>query len=624
MSSSNNINANTNHIKVFSDLSKQLSHLRKLREKINNINDNENDDDKNYDNDNDKTKIKNNAIDLKCKLNISNNNSSNSNQNSQLDDSNETITKSPTRKNRENKFRINKNNDDKSHLLIDTNGNNNQVILQATVKLLLQSIEEQGRLRALLEYTNDPNVIIKQLESQLINTINSNTKITVNNTNDIINDNIKLRGTLLELERTVIQMIKIKQEYDSEYNTRIETEKALEVMHEQMKKKDNEIEVLKSQYRRLQTMFDQQQLQLEDLTINSIRNNETSKNIYDSDPSPPTSPLPPPDDDEEENYIQDQNLLEQSTQKSLLLDIDIGGGKTDRVMITATSDPLILAFNFLREHALAPNYLEPLSSYISSMKETLLGKHHNDDNNDNEIKVSPSTNKTGSPTLKADTSPQTPKNDLNYSSSSPGPNPSPSPISISSISISRDLSISKELRNSSPIQPISSPSNNEIQNIEQVSPVFSPPPPPPPSFNNNDVITVAKSKEKSVNSRIESDTNNKENPNLSTFYISNVSSDALTFNESNDSKLTINQNDSKDGILVYSQSENDIKSISDTNDTVSNSKNDQISIDVDNSTLYETISDDSNVNSNTNITQISEKVNGMKTFRKEILKSPNE
>ena len=150
--------------KGLSDLSKQLIHLRKLREKINHIDDNNNDhDDDGY-------------IRIRNKIN----------NDSEIDDADEridTVVKSPTRKNRTRKYysktktNNNSNNDDDdsklpSNSINDNNYNNNNenTILQATIKLLLQSIEEQGRLRTLLEYSNDPNVIAKQLENQLLNT----------------------------------------------------------------------------------------------------------------------------------------------------------------------------------------------------------------------------------------------------------------------------------------------------------------------------------------------------------------------------------------------------------------------------------------------------------------------
>jgi len=617
-------NSNT---KCFSDLSKQLIHLRRLREKIDHINDDDNDGKDNIkkrirnkinpNTSTDTNDLKNNAINLNNQLNGNSNN--NNNNNDTNDDTNDTVTKSPTRINRTQKYSKYNNNNDTTNTTTTTynanttatsssnDSNNDNSILQATVKLLLQSIEEQGRLRTLIEYTNDPNILIKQVENHLISIINNNnSNSTSNNTNgststrDIVNDNIKLRGTLLELERTIMQLIKIKQDYDNEYSIRIEAEKALVVAHDQVKKKDNEIDVIKSQYRRLQSLYDQQQIQLNEMF--------NSKMMIDKYPPPPTSPLPPPDDDDDDNndnqlQYNTDNESKQQQSSSLLLDIDIGGGRTDRVMVTESSDPLMLAFNFLREHALPPSYLEPLSSYISSMKETLFQDQANNSTNGvpNEVSISPSAKSDGSVkgahiTIK---SPVTPNNDdLNYSSSS---NASLSPISIS---VSRDLSMSKDMKTSSPLQEsiiISSPNSNEFKTIEQSSPIFSPPPPPPPPPSSTSLASPPIMISSTTTSSEEKNIQTDDNDNSTTFYISNVSSDCLTINDNNDSKFTVN--DSKDDILVYSQSESDMKISVTSNGIKEENPNvklqDNLNVnkgeddDNEKSELYETISDDS-------------------------------
>jgi hypothetical protein len=65
-----------------------------------------------------------------------------------------------------------------------------------------------------------------------------------------------------------------------------------------------------------------------------------------------TLPPPPPDDAEDGREI--------------ILDIDIGGGRTASITVDEGADPILKAFSFLRDHSLPPDYLEPLAAYIQN------------------------------------------------------------------------------------------------------------------------------------------------------------------------------------------------------------------------------------------------------------------
>jgi hypothetical protein len=100
---------------------------------------------------------------------------------------------------------------------------------------------------------------------------------------------------------------------------------------------------------------------------------------------PPPPELPPPDDadgDGEDVHHVPQHQGEKQAKmsdphepsqlKSIVLEIDIGDGTSAKVLVTPMCNPAELAFDFLSEHDLNPDYFEPLAEYISQTRMQLL------------------------------------------------------------------------------------------------------------------------------------------------------------------------------------------------------------------------------------------------------------
>lgn len=335
--------------------------------------------------------------------------------------------------------------------------------LQTTFKLLLESHEEQAKLRTLLEYANSnssssTSSIVHSLESLINETVDEilflktgkggardnykYIKSSVLSTSDIM----KYLSIDRENRKNVQYLLVLRNSLEIEKEEKSQTERALEILKDQLTDSDTVISNLKSEVKDLKNMVmqlkQQQHQQSQHQYSNAYsgypirhsqshtnsrsyhRNDDTDGNKYKQDnnsdappPSPP--PYPPTDDDNElhrHNYdkerdsqiheFEDDNFSGRSNRdrnrnrdrqgednasnttnpssmgtantgdtaahSSILLDIDLGNGIKDNVLIYANSEPTDLAVAFLEQHNLPSEYIDPLIAYISSTQKRLI------------------------------------------------------------------------------------------------------------------------------------------------------------------------------------------------------------------------------------------------------------
>lgn len=375
---------------------------------------------------------------------------------------------------------------------------------KATVQLLLESLEEQGRLRALLDYTCNPN-ILKEIESSEYNS----TKI---------KDLIQFRGRVLEFENMVKQLTSLRSEHEEEKYVRTQTEKSLIILQEQLKIAEQKVENLTVENQELK------QYSKELITENhSMRRHIqqcphcTARPMADPTPANPAKPPlpsgPSQRDGPPQSVVQQTGATKAapsdtlssvprpqhglhdtittttatSTVRSIALEIHVGEGHTERIRVTADDDPLLLAFSFLEQHGLAAQYLEPLAAYIISTQASLSDNQH-DQSQPEEHKADDTATVTAIPT--GDFDPSSPdsassrssdEHSLDYSCSEPS-----SPLCF--------LSDDEEEAEQTPADPPALatsryPSGVDADQLTPLKPspplspsTESPPPPPPPTL----------------------------------------------------------------------------------------------------------------------------------------------
>lgn len=150
--------------------------------------------------------------------------------------------------------------------------------LQSTVKLLLESLEEQGRLRTLLQYTSEPKILSQQLNalasnciasacdgardeygSELENWISEKSQGShasysrFNNGDPRVNIAaaaiIKTKAIEVELKRSALQIIDLKSQLEHEINLREEAERAMEILKSDALSSDDVMAALKGKQR---------------------------------------------------------------------------------------------------------------------------------------------------------------------------------------------------------------------------------------------------------------------------------------------------------------------------------------------------------------------------------------
>ncbi len=222
--------------------------------------------------------------------------------------------------------------------------------LKAAAALLLDAVEEQGRLKALLSYTDKTDVSTGSTDLQL-----------------------RLTGALIELEAAVNQSIKWRSQCDAATTRADDAERALEVIKTRL----SEVELERDNFRNEVKELKRQQL------LGSpprVKGDAMSRRVLGGVPLPLYSNLhsdngiiPPPIESPPPEAADDYHPEESESELAkdhVILTVEVDGNRCERLVILPNSDPITLAFEFLKEHALPPEYLEPLIKYISMTQAT--------------------------------------------------------------------------------------------------------------------------------------------------------------------------------------------------------------------------------------------------------------
>eukprot|EP00602_Paraphysomonas_sp_CaronLab_P004275 CAMPEP_0185027646 /NCGR_PEP_ID=MMETSP1103-20130426/12896_1 /TAXON_ID=36769 /ORGANISM="Paraphysomonas bandaiensis, Strain Caron Lab Isolate" /LENGTH=1135 /DNA_ID=CAMNT_0027561745 /DNA_START=154 /DNA_END=3561 /DNA_ORIENTATION=+ len=256
---------------------------------------------------------------------------------------------------------------------------------ESVVRILMETLQEQGALRALMEHTHDsPSSKPGDIES-------------------------RLQGTLVELEKTVHKLITARTELEQERKRRVSFEKALDITAKQLEEANLKIVSLKDDLKDAKRVIqilretdgEKQPLQHPSSPPHSKRSREYSDEDFRTALPPP--PLPPPEDESEELEVplqtteHGQELVHspespvgspgkrpegapsqgsrqdraKTTSPSVLLDIDLGDGQKGTISVNSASNPIELAYEFVYKHGLNPDYIDPLVEYVSRTMETL-------------------------------------------------------------------------------------------------------------------------------------------------------------------------------------------------------------------------------------------------------------
>lgn len=206
--------------------------------------------------------------------------------------------------------------------------------LKTTVALLLEAVEEQGRLRALLQYSGsseptehaDPGARTMQEMSS------------------------KYKGLQLEVERLVFENVRLRGESDKHFHSAEESEKIIEILRNRLQDAEDEAAELR------------QQLSLKQAGDHAATDTQPRTGL------PPVAPRRARESASQqpgdEGGAESADSPGQERDR-LVLSIDVGDGTSFAVTILRNSDPIALADDFVRQHGLSESYFKPLAHYIA-------------------------------------------------------------------------------------------------------------------------------------------------------------------------------------------------------------------------------------------------------------------
>jgi len=243
---------------------------------------------------------------------------------------------------------------------------------EALARLLLASIEEQGRLRALVEFhSKGPGSIIDIVKSHLA--------IEGKSTVVAVDLATKLRGALIQLEQQVHDLVDMKKEVDAARDSKAKSEQKVAQLQQELLLCQQEIVAL-SFPKSAKAVHGKEDNSTHSQKTHHLMNRERNSNLLPPRPPQrddlPPPPPPPSEEEEDEDRVKEKEKEEEEgtfssnrhrNDGTVIVDIDIGGGRLASLEVQPGADPVLLAFTFLRDYALPPEYLEPLSAYIQSM-----------------------------------------------------------------------------------------------------------------------------------------------------------------------------------------------------------------------------------------------------------------
>lgn len=208
--------------------------------------------------------------------------------------------------------------------------------LQTTVKLLSESLEEQGNLRALLEFSGNPSLFDDFLQSK--REVNKEIDELKGTNGSLAKTNsfysfVKHRSLLLEHEKLLQQMVDIRTELEKEKVLRKQLEKDFKYTNDLLMGTQAENDGLQQQIQDLK-MFDpsnsrfstSRNQQLPPKPRNPGRNHQNDDDFLP--PLPPTPPDEEPNDSIYKDYQNPEEYDQESYGESLLNDLD-GDGENE-------------------------------------------------------------------------------------------------------------------------------------------------------------------------------------------------------------------------------------------------------------------------------------------------------
>ena len=235
---------------------------------------------------------------------------------------------------------------------------------ETMARLLLASIEEQGRLRAILEFHSKGS-------GSIVDIVKAHLAIEGKSVAVAVDLATKLRGALIQLEQQVHDLVDMKIEVDAARNSRAKSEQTIAQLQQELLLCQQEVVAL-SFPKSASKVHGNEDNSTQSEKSRHLMNRERNNNLP---PRPPQRegllpPPPPPTEEEEEEEKVESYTFSKSRHRNdgaVIVDIDIGGGRLASLEVQPGADPVLLAFTFLRDNALPPEYLEPLSAYIQSM-----------------------------------------------------------------------------------------------------------------------------------------------------------------------------------------------------------------------------------------------------------------
>jgi len=235
-------------------------------------------------------------------------------------------------------------------------------LLEATAKLLCDSVQEQGRLRAQLEAQTNPKGLIDLCRSHLMEEFGYQ-GLNSAHVGESVELSLQVRGALLQLELQVQDLVRMRKELDTMKSSKTKVEALLAQKQAELSQCQHALEICKRELKNGVS----RDIPRDGLSSGgaAMRENTTlppkiPQPHYQAAHSVLPPPPPPPYDDDEE---------EEAAAEPIILDIDIGEGRKATIRVERDADPIMLAFTFLREHALPPDYLEPLAAFIQGTLE---------------------------------------------------------------------------------------------------------------------------------------------------------------------------------------------------------------------------------------------------------------
>jgi hypothetical protein len=239
----------------------------------------------------------------------------------------------------------------------------------------LASIEEQGRLRALVEFHSKES-------GSIVDIVKSHLAIEGKSTVVAVDLATKLRGALIQLEQQVHDLVDMKKEVDAARDSKAKSEQKVAQLQQELLLCQQEIVAL-SFPKSSKTVHGKEDNSTHSEKTHHLMNRERNNNLLPPRPPqrddlPPPPPPPSEEEEEEEDEVRVKEKEEEEEEDAfssnrhrndgtVIVDIDIGGGRLASLEVQPGADPVLLAFTFLRDYALPPEYLEPLSAYIQSM-----------------------------------------------------------------------------------------------------------------------------------------------------------------------------------------------------------------------------------------------------------------